>query len=185
MKNKKTLLILIIILVVIAVLSALLFYSKNNDLSTYENELNDTEKRLLVESAYQNFAWGWSYSGAAIFNDGCIYTWNNHNTEGGFLGETNEALSNWILTNGTKQDLKVTTDDLSKIENYMKDLENNLTTPADAIPMNDAGSNYVKVWDEDTTFILTQTGDNPLENSTSQAQSIYSIVTPYFDQVKD
>ena len=185
MKNSKKILILILILSIIAGLFVFKFYSKSTTSDAYQNELSNDQKRILVEDAYQNFAWGWNYHGAAIFNDGCIYTWNNHDVESSHPGKKNDDVSKWILTYGTKHELKVSSDDLAKIESSMKTLSDTLTPIADSIPMNDAGSNYLQVWNENTTFTLIQTGDISKENTTPESQAIRSIVKTYFDKVKN
>lgn len=182
MKNKKILLILIPILFLIILITLFLvqkFLSKS-----YRNELSNNKKSLLIESSHENYAWGWRYSGTGIFSDGTIYTWDNSNYDGNAPEDTNMALSNWILTYGTKQDLKVTTKDLSKLESNLSTLKDALTYSEDNIPMYDAGLTYICIWSGDTSFILSASGDYFGKNMTKESKTIRSIAKPYFDKLE-
>ena len=84
--NRKIIMSIIIVLIVttIGILIGNKIYINNE--STREEKTN---KSLLVVDLYSNYAWGISFSGSAIFDDGSIYSWK-------FNGSTNSEYEDYI-----------------------------------------------------------------------------------------
>lgn len=170
MKNKKNVFILITAFLIIIVL-ALIF---NNINKSYRPELTNSEKTILVEKAYRNYAWGFQYRGMAIFNDGSIYEWD---FEGQYTYNEFENYEKWILDNGYCIDKKVTEKDLEEIEKNIVVLKNNIERKHSGFDM---GSKYIKVWNTHNEEItLKETGDYSGENISSYSQKIIRIINKY------
>lgn len=173
MKNKKIIFLSIIILIIAVVLVIIL----NNMNKSYRKELSNSEKAILAEKAYMNFAWGFQYSGMAMFNDGSIYKWNFEGSNLDYKADTSEEHSKWILEHGSLISKKVTEDDLEEIEKNIDNVENNIEKKNTAY---DAGSNYISIWNTDGKRItLKESGDYTGENKSTTSQKLISIIDKY------
>ncbi len=175
MKNKSVIFIFtIFVLIVVSII--IVFINMNK---TYRNELSIDKKVILAEKSYINFAWGFNYSGMAIFNDGTIYEWNFVGNRKDYDVNNLKEYENWILQNGSKVDKKVTKKDLNRIKKNIKNLENNIESENTAY---DAGSSSILVWnDNKEKIILKESGDNTGENKSNVSQELIKIIDNYLD----
>ena len=173
MKNKKFFLIIgVIIIVTIIVIVFCINIGKS-----YRDELDDKYKQIIAEKSYINFAWGFQYSGMAIFNDGTIYKWNFEGSHIDYKVNNLEEHRKWILEHGSKVGKKVSENDLQESEKIAANLENNIDLKNTAY---DAGSNSISVWNADGKKItLKESGDYSGENKSNEAQRLISIISKY------
>lgn len=173
MKNKKIIIISIIVLIIVA--GAFILFKNMN--KSYRNELSNSEKTILAEKSYMNFAWGFQYSGMAMFNDGTIYKWNFEGSNADYKVNNSKEHGNWILENGSKVNRKVSETDLDEIEKNIANLENNIDRKNTAY---DAGSNSISVWNDDNKeVILKESGDYTGENKSDSSQNLIKIINKY------
>lgn len=171
MKNKK------IIIVPFVIVITGIFILFNNMNKSYLTELSNDEKRIVAENAYMNFAWGFQYSGMAMFNDGTIYKWNFEGSNADYKVNSTEEHAQWILEHGTRVSKKVTEDDLKVIEQNINNLYGSINSKNTAY---DAGSNYITVWDSNNKqIILKESGDYTGENKSNTSQKLISIINKY------
>ena len=177
---KKTIVIISIIfaIAIITLISAVVLLNKNNfnngtnNLLAYREELKNEEKHIIAEKSYSNAAWGISYYGTAIFNDGTIYKFDINDFKSGD-GVPMEQL---IAKYGNKQSIKVTDGDLKQIENNIITLEDKIESKNTAM---DAGSNYIAVYKNGKKITLQEKGDYTGDNKTKEAKTIKKIITKY------
>lgn len=175
MKTKKYIIIAVVVLLVVIGMIAI-FKSINKP---YRKELDNKEKTILAEKSYSNSAWGFTYNGMAIFNDGTIYEWDFRGENGDYKANNSKEHANWILENGSKIDKKVSKKELDEIEKNITNLEDNIELESNAY---DAGSNSVSVWNKDNEkIVLKESGDYRGENKSENSKKLIKIINKYLD----
>lgn len=169
---KKKFIIIIAILVIVAISIVIVFNIKGGAKKDYKEPLEDSEKILLAEKSYRNYAWGFVYTGSAIFNDGTIYEWDINDKTNFELDEIKE----WILTNGKKSNKKVTSQDLNKIEKNLETLKDDIETENVAF---DAGSSFTSVYKDGKEITLLESGDYEGKNETKESKELIKVIDKY------
>lgn len=134
-------------------------------------------KRIIAIKAYENYAWGFSYSGEAIFSDGTIYEWGvseDYGSQG--ITKTHEE---WILENGRLIDKVVSENDMKKIRRNIDSLNDDFQRSESF--MNDFGSEYISVWKNNKEIYLEEYGDTPGKNDSKESQNLINIINKYLD----
>lgn len=105
-------------------------YSDENDAVEYRDELSNENKKVLLTEFYSNFAWGYQSYGNVLFNDGTIYTWNTTNKQDtdDYDLTTANGFKDFVLEKGDLTDIKVSSQDLDKIEEYANNLVDSIET---------------------------------------------------------
>ena len=175
MDNKKIINLVLIILIPL-VLIGLLVFKENMTISS-------SDRKILVESSYTNYAWGYIYDGMAICEDGTIYKWDMDSDYFNvkYSSEDNYNLrndSNRILKYSVKEERMVSNSDMIELKKNISKLENNIDMHNVG---NDIGSDAIIVWDYSNGEKITikETGDFEGENNTREAQNIIRIVNKY------
>ena len=171
--NRKLWIIIGIVAGVFAIIGALF--------CVFASSLNNNSKLLVAERAYTNWAWGFSYDGKAIFNDGTIYEWEYHNDDyaDGFP-ETREDRGNWILKNGTPINRVVSEKDMNEIKNNIDALGSvNYEKEGGGADM---GSSYISIWKNNEEILLKESGDWRGDNTNKEAQNLIKLITKYLQE---
>lgn len=153
-----------------------------HDMSGKEEYLDypEEEKMVLVEKSYSNYAWGVSYNGSVIFNDGTIYTWDFSGdltslTEYDF--DTADGLKKFVLAQGKKSKKQVTKEEIEDIKSYIHDVEDTIERMCSGADM---GTESIEVWKSNNENIsLYESGDCNGESSDINAIRIREIVNKY------
>lgn len=161
----------------------------NNLLTKFDNydKKNDQIKSILVSDSYFNYAWGISFNGNAIFDDGTIYSWNfhgdNENEYRKFIGhnniETKTGLENFILNKADIKVQKVSNEDLQQLKNRINNLLDEDTNFVENCHGADMGTNTISVYKNGKELKISEHGDcdgNIISNNTSH---ILSLINKY------
>ena len=173
-KEYKKEIVLSIIILILLLIVILLYCSNKND--SYPKELSNNDKVMIVEKAFQNYAWGFQYNGAAIFNDGTIYKWDVEGNKIDYKISDYERTEDWIFENGKKINKRVTDSDLKIINENIENLSGDYEPVNKA---NDAGSSYIKVLKDGKMVKIKESGDFTGENKSSSAQKIIQVISKY------
>lgn len=175
MKNKKLIIILVVALLIITTISIYILFTKKN-----ENTSSNENAKLLVVQKYSNYAWGFSFSGTAIFDNGSIYTWkeSDNSITKEYEIETIEGIKEYILNEADLKTKKVSKKDLKQIKEQISKIDDDIKIEH---PGADMGTETIFVIDEkDNKIILRETGDSVGENQTKEAQELLNIIEKYF-----
>ncbi len=171
--NKK-----IIIILSVLILGIILFIFINILKKGYKKELNNLEKQVLVISSYSNYAWGIQIKEKVIFNDGTIYTWNfdGNNDDLNNYDKSNEK--EFILKNGIKSSIKVSSKDLDKLNEYIKKVDN--TTEYKCMGA-DQGTNSIFVIKNNEKILINSSGD--CIKKINEYESLINLIEKYLKQI--
>ena len=147
----------------------------------YSDELSNDTKKVLISKTYSNFAWSSKYNVMAIFNDGTVYSWS-------FTGKLQDldsynvnsadGLRKCLLKNGKWETIKISANDLEKIEEYTNSVEGSVETIHQGA---DQGTTTISAWNSNGKEIkLSVTGDSVGENKANNAQELLKLVSKYF-----
>ena len=174
--NNKKLINLILIILIPLVLIGLLVSNKNNVITS-------SDRKIIVESSYSNYAWGYTYQGMAICEDGTIYKWN---MDSDYFNVKYSSENNYNLRDDSNRILKYSVKEERMVSNSdMIELKKNISKLKDDIDMhnvgNDIGSDAIIVWDysKGKKITIKETGDFEGENNTREAQNIIRIINKY------
>ena len=147
--------------------------------------------RVLAENSFSNGAWGFTYHGRAITDQGEVYAFEIPEDKGSEYRDADRAddlttLSNFILNNTTSKVGQVNAADLSRIKELATQVNSDDLQAADGIiPQTaDAGSSYITVWnyEQDKTIKIKSSGDYNAVNSTAAAQELIGLINKYTRQ---
>jgi len=176
MKKKNLIIILIVIIVII---STSVFLISNN---------RKTNKRIIAESSHINYAWGFKYQGTVICEDGSIYTFDLSDSEEANFDEMSlDKRNELILKNGELTKEKVSRKDLKKLKEYSEKIEQKYETRENGISTRDFGIVSVSIYNyrKDTITMLTQTGDNPMDNVWDGSEEALEVLSKYLSIPED
>jgi hypothetical protein len=180
---KKKVLISIVVIIIIVIIGLFICFINNS--KTYREDNPNNE--ILASIIKSNYAWGVTFSGSAIFNDGTIYSWNfdgsNMNEFKEYVGnnniDTQDGLKNFVLNKASKQSKKVSNEDLEKIEKNI----NNLTDKDTKFDVNchgaDRGDTSIYVYKNNEQLRLSRRGDCDGQTNSSSGSKILSIINKY------
>ena len=174
MKNKKTkeiksITLFIVIAVILLGLVCIFKVYNSKPLKTDNLE-------ILVTDSYVNYAWGYTYNGTAIFNDGSIYDWS-YNDEP-LPDQSLEERAEWIKMVGVERDSRVKTRDINKLLKLIPNLKNRMKVKYVGA---DQGSFSIEVWNykKKSQIPILQSGDSKGRNNTKESKKIIKIVSKY------
>ena len=176
MKKKYIFLLIIIVLLISFIIYDVISINLSKPLKV-------DKKLVLVTNSHINYAWAFTYSGTAIFNDGTIYDWN-YNKESFYPDKMSfEEQSNWILKEGKIRKTVVKEKDIKRLTKLIEEVNDSIKLEYSGADM---GKNSLDVWNYSTNKKITikQTGDSSGTNKTSKAKSIRRITSKYFDIFK-
>lgn len=137
-------------------------------------------EKVILESSYINYAWGFQYNGKVICDSGNIYSFSKSDKAAYASASTDlETLNNYILSGDTKFVGRVNDKDLKTMKEYAKTIDNNYTEAASG--GNDMGANVISIWDYDKNekTLLKETGDWNKENTSKNAEKLNELIEKY------
>lgn len=154
----------------------------NNSPNNYRPELNMENKKILAVMSYSNYAWGVTFNGKAIFNDGSIYSWNFNGTVkefGNYDVASYDDIKSYIAKNGKKSKEKLSNNELDKMEGYIKRLNDLIDLKCMGA---DQGVSLIYVWSGDKKIKLSSSGDCNGENVTYNGKRLLSLINKYLKE---
>lgn len=164
---------LIIIIIAIIAIVSLWIYKKSNIV----NGIDISNKRVLIEKSYQNYAWGYQYSGTVICEDGSIYSFKFEKPSDTKYDKKTKA-SKDILEHITESKGTVNKDDLKQLKEQLSTITNDVTEKHAAY---DAGQTSIKYYHYDTNEIITlkSSGDYERQNNSQNLDNVLKILKKY------
>lgn len=162
----------------VSLIIATIFLTIYNDMNPPAKPTTKTSN-LLVVNSYSNHAWSYTFSGTAIFSDGSIYTWkeNNYSNVENYNLKTPEGLKQYILKNGKLQSKEISDNDLTKIENYINKIKNEIVL---SYPSSDFGTSIISIYNNnDEKINIKYSGDTVGINQTYEAQELLKLLEKY------
>ena len=180
MKTKKKVIILIILALVIAIIGILI-------INKPKEEKEFQVPAFFIVKSYSNYAWSTQFNGTAIFDDGTIYNWDyEEKTDGNYFDyigdndiETQSGMKNFILEKGSKKIIKVSSNDLEKLKEYIKNLNDKDIDYEEKCLGADMGETSISVYKEDKEYILSSSGDCEGTSKSKNATNILEIIDKY------
>ena len=176
---KKTIIkLLILISIVIAITCTLLLLNNNNSKSKARQNISKSPDLLAINS-YSNYAWGYSFSGTAIFSDGSIYTWKENDSSDveNYDLQTTKGLEEYILKEGKLKNKKVSDKDLKEIKKHINKVDDDINIKH---PGADIGTYSITIINKNNKQItLKCSGDSTGENQTENSQKLLKIIEKY------
>lgn len=171
MKKKRV----IITIIAILVMAIILFI-------VYKNKHTIDEKQIIAENSYMNLAWGFSYSGTIICNDGSVYKFSITDNNNEYIDAYKDLkkLNKCILNNTTKYVCKISKNEINKIKEYSKNIQNENYTEESSGGA-DMGQNSIKIWNYETNerITLKTSGDWNGKNSSLNANELIYLIEKY------
>jgi len=166
-------------------------YKNNNEVETIAVEEKKSDKKVIAEISYINFAHGFSYHGTVICDDGSVYNFSAQDEENYYdyynykdLNKLNE----FIFNNVTEYVGNIDEEELIKIKEYSKNIEKQ-----DLLQENFSvgrGSKVIDIWNyENNERIELQlsgdwNGKNDSKNSEELTKTIEKIFERFFPEDK-
>lgn len=170
--KKKSIIIAIIAILVIAIILFIVY--KNG------NIING--KQIIAEDSHINWAWGFSYSGTIICDDGSVYKFSMTDNEKEYSEsyEDLKKLNKSILNNTTEYVCKISKDEINKIKEYSKNIKNENYTENYA-GGTDMGQSSIIIWNYESNkrITLITSGDWEGKNSSSNVNELINLVQKY------
>ena len=107
-KNKGDTILFIVLMLII--ISAAIISALNPNIN----------KKIIVVGQHTNYAWGYSYIGKAILNDGTIYEWKFDDED---LGKFVNSID-WINKNAKKTNTRVPQSEIDRMEQLIEEVSN-------------------------------------------------------------
>ena len=174
MKKKKALIIGIVLIIAV---SLAIYYKLSN-----KNYIPKSNK-MLAAKYYENYAWGYSFGGMAIFDDGTIYTWSNSENNDEKISKKNhyESLTSYIQKYADKSDVVVSEKDLKKLRDLITKIDDNSTKYERVNFMADYGEIFTCVYKDNQDYLIEEYGDWSGVSSDINALKIIEIID-YYDK---
>lgn len=137
-------------------------------------------EKVILESSYINYAWGFQYNGKVICDSGNIYSFSKSDRLAYASASADlETLNNYVLSGDTKFVGRVNDKDLQAMKEYAKTIDNNYTEAASG--GNDMGANVISIWnyDKNEKTLLKETGDWNKENTSENAKKLNELIEKY------
>ena len=164
----------------IIVISAFIAFMSIIIAQSFIQKRNDNNQiKFMILNTYSNYAWGMTFNGSVIYDDGTIYTWNetSQNKINQYNIGTAKGLKEYIVNEATKSNKKVNENDLNNLKKYIGTLKDDIKIN---YPGADQGTTTISVITENNEeIILKKTGDSVGENKTYESQAILEIVEKY------
>ena len=174
-KSNKKLKIIICILLVLTIAIVIIIFKM---IEAYN--ANTENKRILIEYSYRNLAWSYTYYGTVICEDGSIYKFEftDSSQEYGPYDNIEERSKN-ILEHVTINKGKMNKNDLKKLKEELKNIENDTT--GETSGMFDIGQTTTEYYNYDTKEIITleSNGDYNEINNSQNIQDVLLILEEY------
>lgn len=137
-------------------------------------------EKVILETSYINYAWGFQYNGKVICDSGNIYSFSKSDRAAYVSASTDlETLNNYILSGDTKFVGRVNDKDLKNMKEYAKTIDSNYTEAASG--GNDMGANVTSIWnyDKNEKILLKETGDWNKENTSENSEKLNELIEKY------
>ena len=178
---KKKVIIPIIVTLIVIIIGIFIGYKINGKNRQYQN------KSILVSVSHSNYAWGITFSGSAIFDDGTIYSWDFNDSDDNdytkYIGDNNidtkKGLEKFILNKGNIKVKKVSNNDLEKIENYINNLTEEDTNFDITCHGADIGDTTISVYKNDEQLVLSRSGDCDGNSNSYSALKLLALIDKY------
>lgn len=174
--NKRKILVLVIIIFAILASGTGTVILTNNKKG---NELANVtgERKVLVEFSYSNAAWGFTYNGVVICENGEVYDFS-FDKPSNVKYNNLDTISEDILNHKTVQRKSVSMEDLKKIKDLLITIEDDCTSNFVAM---DAGQNTIKLYNynDNKTIVLKSRGDVEINNNSNNAEELLYLLAKY------
>ena len=144
--------------------------------------IHSSNKKIIVEDSYINWASGFSYGGTIICDDGSVYKFSMNGKEDKYKKsyEDLKKLNIAILNNKTEYVGKISKEDLKEIKEFSKDIKSenfqyNYSMGADM------GQRGIDIWNYDLNerITLSTYGDWSGSNSSKNVNELINIIKKY------
>lgn len=148
----------------------------------YPEEKDISDKKIVLEYSSTNYAWARTYMGNVIFDDGTIYSYDvdfqnlSENTD---IGDLDDRI-NYIFEYGIKENRRVSTKDLEKIQDITDKLFEDEPILETKNMGADIGITKVIVYRDNIPLVISVSGDSYGQLEGSDINFIMNKVRYYF-----
>lgn len=171
----KKIMICFIIIFIFLILMIMSFNKKQNK-DCIPEELHD---KVILDSIYSNYAWGFIYYGKFVLGNGNIYSVELKESDKNDSLSQFRLNSDFLINHKGKKVGKISQKDLNQLYKYLIHFKNDYTNIKNTAQ--DAGSYIISYYnyDDNQKYIITETGDNEFKNKNKNTEKIIKILKKY------